>query len=359
MRTLRAFVFATSVLTSMAGCDEPADRPSEIQSLRVLAVRSEQPFPKPGSEPLLEMLLEDRGAAAVLPDGGKRPVQVLWLAPCVNPPGDLFYACYPALQQAAMMIGDDGLRTGALPSGAPAGLAGFGLSFSPAIPPNVITSHPRGEGVVHPFGVVYVFFAACAGELRSLPSADVRYELPIGCFRPGTDQALGQADFEFGFYPLYVYDDVSNANPPVVRVDFVKAAGGACGSDGSCEAGTACGKEGLCLPVVPACREPDEDDCPSHAINPVLGPSPAEKAVTARLGDDAPLETVWVDYYATAGSFDKDARVIHDVESGYADEYYGAWRANAPVGTEVRLYAVVRDNRDGVTWKWQDVIVGE
>lgn len=359
MRALHAFVLASSLLSMAAGCEDPADRPSEILSLRVLAVRSEQPFPAPGARPLVEMLLEDRGAEALIADGSKRPVQVLWLAPCVNPPGDLYYACYPALQQAVTMIGDEGLRNGALPADAPPGIAGFGLSFSPVVPADAITSHPRGEGVVHPFGVVYVFFAACAGELRTVPEADLRYEVPIGCYRPGTGEALGQADFEFGFYPLYVYDDVSNANPPLERLDFVNAAGGPCGPDGSCGAGTACGKEGLCLPVVPACRESDEDDCPSYAVSPILGPSPAERAVTARMGEDAPWETVWVDYYATAGSFDMDARVIHDVESGYADEYFGAWRANAAVGTEVRLYAVVRDNRDGVTWKWQDVIVGE
>jgi len=307
----------------------------------------------------MEMLLEDRGAGAVLADGSKRPVQVLWLAPCVNPPGDLYYACSPALHQAAMLIGDEGLRKGELPQGAPPGVAGFGLSFSPLVPADTITSHPRGEGVVHPFGVVYVFFAVCAGELRNVPGVDLRYELPIGCFEPGTGKALGQSDFEFGYYPLYVYDDVSNANPPVDRLEFPGAMGDACGTDGTCQPGSACGQEGICLPVVPACRASDEDDCPSYAVSPVLGPSPVEKAITARMGDDAPFETVWVDYYATAGSFDKDARVIHDAETGYTEEFFGAWRANATPGTEVRLYAVVRDNRDGVTWKWQDVIVGD
>ncbi len=49
------------------------------------------------------------------------------------------------------------------------------------------------------------------------------------------------------------------------------------------------------------------------------------------------------------------AKIINDPHSGWSDDTAGKWRANTESNREVRLWAVVRDNRNGVAWAWRDV----
>jgi hypothetical protein len=50
-----------------------------------------------------------------------------------------------------------------------------------------------------------------------------------------------------------------------------------------------------------------------------------------------------------------DARFAHDGDLGWRD-HRTVWRAPRAPG-EVRLWAVVRDNRGGVSWAFEDVLV--
>lgn len=119
-----------------------------------------------------------------------------------------------------------------------------------------------------------------------------------------------------------------------------------------------CGSAGACLVVVPRCAESSVDDCNSHPFAIKLGTPVSEPDVTAWVpADEAAMETVWVAYYSNAGSFDKGSRIIYDSSSGWGQDDHGAWRANVASGTEARLWAVVRDSRNGVSWRWQDVWV--
>jgi hypothetical protein len=199
-----------------------------------------------------------------------------------------------------------------------------------------------------PYGIVYAFFAACAGDLRHATG-----DVPVACFRPGTSEALGQADFVFGYYPIYAYETLTNANPVLLAPSTV-----ACTSDSACAAGQVCGAKGACVPVVAACNADKTEDCPAVPLWPVIDPASAERAVSSNVSASlAPLETLWVNYYATGGLFDKDARLVNDAYAGWDGDYGGVWRSKAPAGREVSLYAVVRDNRGGVTWISQDVAV--
>jgi hypothetical protein len=84
----------------------------------------------------------------------------------------------------------------------------------------------------------------------------------------------------------------------------------------------------------------------------------AELAVVAHIpASEAKLETIWVSYYANGGSFDHDAQLINEPNTGWNDNSAGAWRANTDANREVRLWSVVRDNRNGVAWSWLDVWV--
>jgi hypothetical protein len=156
----------------------------------------------------------------------------------------------------------------------------------------------------------------------------------VTCVRPGTNEVLGQADFEFGYYPVYVYEELKNQVPAIGPLTFDAPSS------------------------VDACSAASSDDCPAYTLAPTISGSSAEPAVSSHIAAaTAPLETIWVSYYATGGVFDKDSRIAHDGISGWSSDWAGVWRPQLAGGRDVRLFAVVRDNRGGVAWLEQDVTV--
>jgi len=353
MRPLIQSLVGLLALAGLFGCGEEQDRPSQIDSFRILAVRSDSPFASPGARPTLEMLTYDGSPAA------PRPIHTLWIGGCLNPEGDLYYHCYPALHRTLAALSDADLSAEQVPSGVPDGSIGFGTAFNAVIPADAITSRPRGSGVVYPYGVLFLFYAACAGELRHVPGANPATDYPVGCYRPGTSQALGQDDFEFGYYPIYVYETLVNHNPVISSLGFdVAASGAACTADIGCGPDQVCGGQGVCIPAVAACSAKEAKDCPGYALGPSVDRSSVELALSALILESrAPAETLWVSYYSTGGLFDKDTRLINEPSAGWSGSYEGVWRPQVGGGREVSLFAVVRDNRGGVAWARQDVWV--
>jgi hypothetical protein len=344
-------------LLGSSGCGEPSERPSEVNTLRVLAVRAETPFARPGTDVGLEMLSWDGSPSALGTDGTQRSVSRLWLGGCTNPPGDSYLACLPFLGRVLAELGDQNLALGQVPPEAPAGWVGWGSTFTAKVLPDTVSSRAVAPGVVHPYGVQMVFFAACAGELRRLTVNPPAF--PLGCFAPDTGAELGRDDFDFGFYPLYVYDEVENSNPELSAVRFQGLESGpSCSPEAPCPEGSHCGSSGSCLPIVPRCTATDRDDCPSHLLSIEVAKSSAELAITAQVPpEEASTESLWATYHASAGSWEQDARMVNDPGSGWGDKLDGKWRANVPESSEVRLWVVVRDNRNGVTWQSREVWV--
>jgi hypothetical protein len=296
------------------GCDDGFDdRISSVDGLRVLAVQSDAPYAAPGTRPTLSMLVHDGPARPGRPET-KRDIKTLWLGACVNPPGDLYSACFSTLRDSLRDVTDDALATQTVPSGVPEGTLGFGTEFEVVVPPSIIANHGRPDGVAHPYGLVMVFFAACAGELRLVRDGDPARDYPVACFRPGTNDALGQDSFEFGYYPLYVYDDLTNENPLISSASFHGfAEGGSCADDADCGGGYACGRGSRCLPIVGRCTASKVDDCPSFEFDVSVADGSVEPAVSAYqpLGSAA-LETLWLSFYADGGDFEKDTKLVHD-----------------------------------------------
>jgi hypothetical protein len=56
-----------------------------------------------------------------------------------------------------------------------------------------------------------------------------------------------------------------------------------------------------------------------------------------------------VDYYMTAGSVDKDSLLLFDATAGQVSNSSAKFTAPPTPGAQV-LWAVVRDNRGGVSW---------
>lgn len=342
---------------TLSGCGEDGERPSEVNTLRVLAVRAETPFTKPGTSVELSMLAHDGSSRARLRDGTMRRNSALWIGGCNNPQGDNYRACMPYLHEVVKQLGDGHLKAGTLPADVPSGTVGWGAQFLAVTPSDIIAQRPTAAGVVFPYATQMVFFADCGGVLRRKPNDSTTF--PLGCFDATTGEELGRDDFEFGFYPVFVYDNLENQNPAIEAARFDgQELGGNCSDSAPCSDNLHCGTARSCIPVVPRCKQPDKDDCESYRLAIKVPQSAVERATVAHVTTaEAKNELLWVSYYANAGSFKQDARIINDPNSGWSDDTDGLWRAHVASSREVRLWAVVRDNRNGVAWAVRDVWV--
>lgn len=413
----RAWPVALTASLAM-GCGAEFDPPSEIDALRVIAVQKSAPYARPGEEVELAMLYHD-GA-----DAAPRELTVAWYHFCSNPPfQDAYYSCLRPLGAAlsdgvAPVLGEAALKAYFEDPGAPldpsfAALGysrGVGDRFSfrmvqpwlpqgpgegPPAEPLPIALRPPETPEQPPSGVAFVFFAACAGELRFDPSVlspelrfDVPARMPLRCV-DGAGRALGPEDFVVGYSTVYAFEELRNANPVVEGITFDGArftpdpsgitcvddacidtrrceeeTGSACGSDAECCSG-ACTRElgaerGTCaapscerMPCVDACRG---DDCPTFDVLPLVPEDVAEFDAIASAGGDRLQEQMWVTYGVDGGSVANEVRLVNDATGGF----------NADLGTEyeppaepgyAQLWAVVRDNRGGAGWVRQRIYV--
>src|SRR5687768_11963671 len=183
------FCCLATLATLAAGCAPEFDRVSEIETLRILAVQKDKPYGNDGDPATpddgpvrLTMLWRDA------PEKAGRPIQLQWFSGCFNPPGDLFFSCFtPPLQFVPQPI-----VTCPDPSG-----QACNNGFTLEIPPDILDRPPSSDPTQPPYGLAYVFFALCAGELRFVTPQNER-NFPYGCF-DANDNRLGSDDFVAGY----------------------------------------------------------------------------------------------------------------------------------------------------------------
>lgn len=320
----RAGVALGVALAALAlGCDKSFDPSSVLNTLRVLAVRADSPYPKPGTHVQLEMLYYDGKS----PPDQPRAISVLWLAGCFDPAGDLYQGCF---SQLSALFGNG--------PGDPsvAKLVGFGTTFGVDIPPDIISRRPRKQGL-EPYGLTYVFFAVCAGKLvfESAPAQDA---LPLSCY-DSNGTKLGPDDYVPGYFSLYSYENRTNQNPIL---------------NGVAINGTSYPEvEPIPDTVLPACNG---QNCADLPITPSIDPSSAEidPGAVDPLGRQL-TEQIWVDYYASAGSLSTPGRLVNDAQKGWNAAYGVTYQSVAP-GMKAYLFVVVHDNRGGVAWLKRRVV---
>lgn len=315
-RKLSFHLAGAALLLAASGCDSTFEPKTSLTTLRIIGVRADNPYPKPGDAVQLEMLWHD-GASPV---NAPRKVQVMWIGGCFNPVGDLYYQCFPQMAKSLAQLEKDPSKAG--------DFIGFGNTFTWKIPSDLISSKPPLEGVV-PYGLSYVFFAACAGELR--PAEPGPDNLPIGCFAPDGTR-LGADDFVPGYFALYSYNDRSNTNPVFRGLEINGQL-----LDPQVEA------------VYPKCLS---SPCADLRLRSDVDPASAEQNEVAP--GKFVQEQMWVEYFATAGEFDDGAQLVNDATKGFnADN--GVIYTPPEGALQVVFYAVVRDNRGGVAWVKQPV----
>lgn len=359
MLSLLAVLWAAPIVAACGAAFEP---PSRIKSLRVMGVKVDPPYGKPGKSSQLEILYFDGSSRAYLPDGltpdPEHRVQVLWLAGCHNPSGDLYYRCFPILAEKFASLGPPGAMSGPPPVEL-LDYIGQGERFTLKIPADIISSKPETTSDNTPYGLSYTFFAVCGGKFG--PPSEASAGFPIGCYDEKTGAALGQDDFVFGYTPTYTYDEVVNKNPIISGMTFEKepSMNVACTSPADCKATERCGKSGACIPVVPHCTEKQQIDCKTYEIKPTMVEDDNAEidVVSPELDGKTPEEIIWLNYYTSDGTLERELALVNDAQKGWVPKHETKWSAPNAFAGETRVWVVAHDNRGGTAWAFQDIFV--
>lgn len=327
-----------------SGCAASFDPPTQIKTLRVLAVEVDKPYVgyKNPMDPTdfqdsvhFKMTLQDGYTEG---DIGIRPLQIVWLGGCYNPPLDQYFLCY---EQLAKVFG---ALAGGDPSQA-AGLLGIGPEFDLKIPDDIVSSRPPPAVGPH-YGIAYVFFAACAGQIRPVLPDDkgTAPDFPLGCFDENGNQ-LGAESFVPGYTQIYAFaDGRENKNPVITGITLDDKPI----SDAEDE-----------IPPVEACpitederREAgcnakDTSSCKTYTINLQIDPSVAEVDPDATGKDGQTLtEAVWVSYFTDRGDIFPGIKLINDPVEGFNGDLKITYLPPDTRGFAT-IWAVVRDARGG------------
>jgi hypothetical protein len=298
---------ALALALSLAGCEEPLEPGTKVDSFRVLAEQVDQPFAHPGETVQLRSLSHD-------PED--RPVMWAW-ASCVNPASSDLEGCLEAI--ASLPEPD-------------AAVFAFGLDRSEvelAIPEDAISSLPSPARAAASVGVVS---AACPGEL-SLGQGPGG--LPFRCL-DSTGRDLELDEFIIGMKRISVRESDRNQNPLIATVEF----------DGEEWPVDEVKEVGFCNSTKFVF-----DDCPErerHDLNVLLAPESFERG-TDEHGEPFEEQLV-LQFYATEGIFEYELKTGREPEN--------AWVARkAAAGQTLTLWFVARDNRGGVSWTDRQVRV--
>jgi hypothetical protein len=334
-RTILASAFALSSI--VIACDDDFDPKSAVTGVRVLGVKVDAPYSKPGTKTKLSMLVADGTPNRVV-----RSPKIVWFHGCTNPKGDTFFECYPDLSRrlGEAFQGREQPIDEEIP-----GLVTFGDTTVADVPADTLSARPQGvQGRVDQ-GRVFVFFAVCGGNVTYHPSPPNSSGLPIRCVNAQTNEDLDAQEFVYGYTPIFVFAQLANANPVIEGVELSGARPPPCSGQG-------------CVPIVPRCTKDVEDDCPKVTFKPIVARSSVENDPVSTLLDAKPTnESLWVEYAALNGRFESGTRVVNDPSRGWQDGHEGKFTTFKAVQGEATLFAIVRDNRGGQAWVSFDVLV--
>ncbi|MEI9942038.1 MAG: hypothetical protein WDO69_32900 [Pseudomonadota bacterium] len=326
----------------LLGCGPDFESPSELHTLRVLAVQKDLPYAQPGDTVNLQMLWQDASPLV------GRNIQIAWSPGCFDPDADLYYACFTDPAAFGDMV--------ATPDAAnPA-------HTSVEIPKDIISRRPPADASNNaPYGITYVFFALCAGELTLIPTSADETAFPIGC-KDATGKLLGADDFVAGYTSIYSFEGFSNNNPTIKGFEFR----GSPVTDAVCLGDDCLSVDGSAPPVdfdcddpqqstrcVPTCADDGDSSCTAYALRPTidktdLANQDIDDVSAAQLGRTVG-EQMWINYYTDSGGFKSPVRLLNDATAGWNDDYGTEFYAPSKPGL-TRIWAVAHDNRGGMAW---------
>jgi hypothetical protein len=296
-------------------CGTTFDPPSDINSVRILAIQANPPYALPGTTVQLQILAFDGRQVQT------EPMTVAWFPQaCFDPPDEAYFACYAALPQ--LFTPGENVTSLLTP----------GPSFSFQMPADVITDH-SSTLTSDPYGVGLVFAVACAGQVRYTGVATSNISAnPFGCF-DSNGVALDANSFVLAYGLVYSFTDRTNANPVITNLTFA-------GNPVDPVAGI----------TVTHCTSSTAARCPTTPIDTVVPPSSQELDPGSLDANGNPLkEEIWVDYYASGGTLGSGTVILYSPTTGQVQPSPTNYAA-PPVAGEFLLWAVVHDDRGGVSW---------
>lgn len=321
LRRLAERTLAAGALAALSACGADADPGSRVTGLRVLALRADKPYAKPGDKVTLQTLWYD----GLDPDGTKRTITAAW-ATCVNPTSSSVVACFAKIAQDAATTGK--------PPQFGVNLSGIPDTFTVDVPSDVISSLPEPARVYAEVGVVFI---ACPGTLK-LPDPQAGYTpgaFPIQCI-DATGRSLGLDEFEAGLKRIFVRSKDTNANPVIDSITWDGAAWPASDT----KSVSPCDTDGNRY-----------DRCDAALAHKVAVNTTADSLESGTDEFGAPFtEQLIAQYYATEGIFEYDVKVAKAPESG--------WVARTKAkGSTIRMWLIARDSRGGVSWEERKITV--
>lgn len=337
------FGFTVAMLTVgpevSLGCAASFSPQNRVEGLRILAVVADKPYAAPGDEVQFSLTYADGRRDPETGAEARRPVEITWMADCVNPPGDQYFACF---DRFAALSAAGKAEPGVFARGDRL------TTFTTTLPADIVTARD-GPRFGPRYGLAYVYFAACAGETRFVePTGEgVAGDFPLGCF-DDEGNPIGAEGFVVGYTQIFVFDDGrKNQNPELVALTLD-------GDDLDDAEGTP--------KTVPRCGVSEEDrrvqgcgsadpaeECELPELSVRVGEAVSEVDPGGSLASGRPVrEAVWVSYFVTGGQLDADVKLIGDAEGNASaeEDRRVKWTPPSEPG-DYEVVAVLRDSRGG------------
>lgn len=310
MKIVRYCILVLAVvadIVALAGCSDDFDPASKLEGLRIIDVSVAQSYAPPGSTIPVSMKAVESSAKAFT---------TLWLPGCESPDGDLPRQCTDALNERIATM-------------TPEQLSDQGPDVRVTLPADLISRRPPPVEGTTPYGLSFLFYAVCTGELRYIDPPEL--ELALGCF--DGDRRVDASGFVTGYSPIFAYDDAVNNAPVIADIQLPE--------------------------TVRTCRKKDIDDCPDVHVGVVVDPSQSELD-TVSLFDEGPIhEGLWAAFFATVGELESDTQQIADTDGVIRDvsDSRGNWHIEPGYTGPATVYVTLFDSRGGSTWMSRDVVI--
>jgi hypothetical protein len=303
---------------SVVSCGSDFAPKNAVTGVRILAARAELPYAAPGESVKVRGLAHDGRTAPAA------PMRTFFFpAPCVDPVGFGYYGCYRVLE-SLFPVGVD--LTPSLVEGS---------EISISIPPDALASSFARPGQQERFATAYVFMVACAGHVERVPRRSGLGEnaLPLGCFDAGGRQ-LGPEDFVLGYTRIFVFETRRNAIPALDGVVLQ-------GQPVDLAKGIVTGR----------CVKDENDECKAVKLD-VLFNDAAAEVDPDNIDENGKVgrETLYVDWFTTAGKFRTDRKILFDGNRGRTPKTEIDFLPPEGPITGGKIWAILHDNRGGTTW---------
>jgi hypothetical protein len=214
------------------------------------------------------------------------------------------------------------------------------------MPDDIVSRRPPPPTGPH-YGIAYVFFAVCAGQLApaplTAPGGGEVPDFPLQCLDAAGNK-LGSESFVIGYTQIYAFaDGRTNLNPPILDMvlDEVSIS------------------EDLAAPTVvdrcpvseqdrrvTSCASTPTDDCRKYSLRAVVDDIAEVDPDALDAEGNVLREVVWVSYYTDGGELTPSLSLVSDAIQGYQEDHDTEWTPPSEPGT-YSVWAVLRDQRGG------------